>query len=176
MTGSDVLQNANSAVTKLSEEIRQHRDRWQKVKSEWIISNSTPRNPISPRSYQKSYLENAMASELAGANSHRACLFQASVRAMHMSDEVRNRKQTEAALATGGNSLLHAVAYDKFSTELAGVPTSASDARSMIDFSRFLLELSGERQLANARDPVRELDFTGNQGDRPSMQHDRLIR
>jgi hypothetical protein len=172
----EALHDAKAAVTNLNKEIERHRNRWEKVQSEWEPSSTKHRKPKSPKTYQRSYLDGAMATSLSGADPHRACLFEASVREMHVPGYCRRFGIPEANIPDPADRDFNTGTHDKFSTELAGVPGGGTGARSMVDFSRFLLELSGERELADARDPVRDLELEGEQGDRPSMQHDRLIR
>jgi hypothetical protein len=174
MTDWEAVQDAKLKLEDLSQEIKKHREAWERVQADWKPVEFSTRIPISPRSYQKSYLAGSMAESLTNANPHRKCFFEASIKEMNaVPRSIPNRIQFVPGMT---KPPVQVYTTDKFSTELAGAGSASTEATSMVEFSRFLFELSGERHMADASDPTRALDSHLSNRPPPSMQHDRLIR
>lgn len=173
MNDWEAIHDSKSILETLNKEIQSKRESWQDLQSKWVSRDRIVKQQKSSRANVTSYLRGAMANSITDIQPQRSCLFEVSVREMTAR---REKGRYEHHVVTEAGASVVNPDIDKFSTELASISDEANSARSMIEFSRFLLQLSGEQQLADARDPTRSLDSRSAHPNPLAMKHDRLIR
>jgi hypothetical protein len=172
MNDWEAINDSKSALEALNKELGKKRDSWTQLKTKWSSQGPVEKKTSSPRMHSSSYLSGAMAESLKNVQPHRECLFEASVKGM------KACRVQSLVWPPGDVRQAHAENpdLDHFSTDLAGIPQDNPSARSMVDFSRFLLELSGEKDLASGLDPIRSVDSKSFYPNPHAMKNDRLIR
>jgi hypothetical protein len=172
MNDWEAVHDSKSALDDLTKELGKKRENWRQLQDQWHVRPRSQKKQSSPTRSSISYLSGAMAESLSNAHPHRACLFEASIRQMN-GNQIREIGRLPVQPEKAHNAVPDA---DQFSTDLASIPQDKASARAMIDFSRFLLELAGEKELASGRDPIRTVDSKDFYPNPHAMKNDRLIR
>ena len=94
---------------------------------------------------------------------------------MTTSDEPKS-KSAVSVVSTGTIGNVATIHGDKFSTQLAATDSATDSIVNMVDFSRFLLHLAGENELAEAPDRLRTIHSRQYNPEVPRAAMDRLIR
>jgi hypothetical protein len=175
MNDWEALHDSKQNIESLRREIQNRKINWDQLLDHWegdgLKSKVLAKAVQTPSS---TYLEHVMASDLTTANPHRNCLFRASLDRMKDSINRNIRRDTyRTDTSDKGPTLFR---DDKFSTDLAWSAEEGRPGPAMAEFSRFLMELSGECTLASSSDPLRDADLLGYHPNVPAMKHDRLIR
>jgi hypothetical protein len=160
-------------LEELAEELNLKEEQWRSIQVEWAPSYSR-KIPIGEVSAQtSSYLDHVMATDLASTALQSKCLFRAALSEMTKGDSNKRRGTLPGVPSSRDSKCLG----DKFHTDVVvDNGDEVAELSSMGDFSRFLLHLAGETELADAPDPLR-----ASEGQVPGVttiksKLDRLIR
>ena len=175
MNDWEALHDSKQNIESLRREIQNRKTKWTQLLDHWDGDGLRSKDAAKPVQIPSStYLEHVMASDLTTANPRRNCLFRASLDRMEDSVNRNRQRGTDQTVRSDQGPTLFR--DDKFSTDLAWSAEENRSGPAMTEFSRFLMELSGERTLAASSDPLRDADLLGYHPNVPAMKHDRLIR
>ena len=154
-------------LAKLRKELLVKNSNWQHLQLEWAPSYKTSVQPPAETPLKPTYMNHVMAEALHVTPTRSKCLFQAAVSQM----VPRRRRPLDAPTVPTGIS-----SGDKFSLDVSATNTHEIAARNIPEFSRFLLFLSGDFQLAAAADPFRDVERSDVNILTAKTRHDGIIK
>ena len=163
-------------LRKLQDELLLKKSKWREIQVEWAPSYVREKTLNIPAKEQPTYLQHIMATSFHKHTPIRSkCMFQLSVKQMTTTESPRIMEDLETIIRPISLSLTSVLNGDKFSLEPAGVNPVKNTYTSIPELSRFLLDLSGDPELAMAPDPVRNLERITPCATSTISQNDRLI-
>ena len=163
-------------LSEVREELGIRRSKWAHLQAEWTPVYAKHVSDKPSRDSQHTYLNAVMASDFMNVNTRNSCLFRVALSRMTEPTSRDNQCGTAIGNDSPNAQTVGPVSGDKFSTELAATGLPSSTSQTMTDFSRFLFQLAGEAEFANAQDPVRALEKDELYRSSPRTESDRIIR
>ena len=163
------MKDSAGNISSLREELSLKDSSWRNLQHEWAPSYKKPHMPIKTKTARKTYMDHVMAESLNSDPTGTKCMFEAAISEMIPSKPengtIENRSFGELAMLEG----------DNFALDWAGINPHDVAARSVPDFSRFLLSLAGEPILSSTLDPLRDIERFDTTVAPPVSRSDRLI-